>query len=68
MPRWPTESSATGTDPGEALDRIPSPKVAAMVGAQYYWLRHYHPVSLLGHITAIEGYHPPQASPAAWQS
>jgi hypothetical protein len=50
---------AIGTDPGEALDRIPSPRVAAMVGAQYYWLRHYHPVSLLGHITAIESYHPP---------
>jgi hypothetical protein len=50
---------ATGTDAGQALDRIPSPRVATLVGAQYYWLRHYHPVSLLGHITAIESYHPP---------
>jgi heme oxygenase-like protein len=50
---------ATGNDPEEVLDRIPSPRVATLVGAQYYWLRHYHPVSLLGHITAIESYHPP---------
>jgi hypothetical protein len=50
---------AIGADPREALDSIPSPSVAAMVGAQYYWLRHYHPVSLLGHITALESYHPP---------
>lgn len=50
---------ATGADIGELLDRIPSTRVATMVGAQYYWLHHYHPVSLLGHITAIESYHPP---------
>jgi hypothetical protein len=50
---------AIGVAAAEVLDRIPSPRVAAMVGAQYYWLRHYHPVSLLGHITAIESYHPP---------
>jgi hypothetical protein len=50
---------ATGADQTEPLRRIPSPRVATLVGAQYYWLRHYHPVSLLGHIAAIEGYHPP---------
>ena len=49
----------TGRDPAEATDQIPSPRVATMVGAQYYWIRHYHPVALLGHITAIEAYHPP---------
>jgi hypothetical protein len=48
-----------GGDSAEALTRIPSPRVASLVGAQYYWLRHYHPVSLLGHIAAIEGNHPP---------
>lgn len=50
---------ATGSDPQEPLRRIPSPQVAALVGAQYYWLRHHHPVSLLGHLAAIEGYPPP---------
>jgi hypothetical protein len=50
---------ACGGDPTEPLRRIPSPRAATLVGAQYYWLRHYHPVSLLGHIAAIEGNHPP---------
>lgn len=50
---------AAGADRDEPLRRIPSPQVATLVGAQYYWLRHHHPVSLLGHIAAIESYHPP---------
>jgi hypothetical protein len=50
---------STGGDPGEPLRRIPPPQVAALVGAQYYWLRHHHPISLLGHIAVVEGYHPP---------
>lgn len=57
---WLLEDLAeTGADAKEPLRRIPPPQVAALVGAQYYWLRHHHPVSLLGHIAAIEGYHPP---------
>jgi hypothetical protein len=50
---------AAGGNRGEVLRQIPSPRVATLVGAQYYWLRHHHPVSLLGHIAAIEGHHPP---------
>jgi hypothetical protein len=50
---------ATGGDPTEPLRRVPSAQVATLVGAQYYWLRHHHPVSLLGHIAVVEGYHPP---------
>jgi pyrroloquinoline quinone (PQQ) biosynthesis protein C len=50
---------ALGGDRAAALERIPSPRVAAMVGAQYYWLRHAHPVSLLGHMGVVEGYSPP---------
>jgi hypothetical protein len=50
---------ALGHDPREALEQIPSPRVASFVGAQYYWLRHSHPVSLLGHMAVVEGY-PPQ--------
>jgi hypothetical protein len=33
--------------------------VAALVGAQYYWIVHYHPVALLGYMTLLEAY-PPQ--------
>ena len=42
----------------EVLARLPSATVASLVGAQYYWLLHYHPVSLLGYIGVLEGYPP----------
>jgi hypothetical protein len=37
----------------------PGPPVARLVGAQYYWIRHYHPVCLLGYIAVLEGSAPP---------
>lgn len=40
------------------LERPPSPTVAALVGSQYYWILHYHPVTLLGYIAVLEGYPP----------
>jgi hypothetical protein len=65
---WPEEAGhdrwilqdleALGADPEEPLHRLPSARVASVVGAQYYWLRHYHPVSLLGHVAVMEGYPP----------
>ena len=45
----------------EILARPPSPTVAALVGAQYYWIFHYHPVVLLGYIAVLEGYPPSMA-------
>ena len=39
----------------EVLRRIPSPTAAALAGAQYYWIRHVHPVALLGFIAVLEG-------------
>lgn len=42
----------------EVLARAPSASVAALVGAQYYWIEHYHPVALLGYIGLLEGYPP----------
>lgn len=41
-----------------ATEHLPSPTVAAMVGAQYYYIRHYHPAVLLGYIAVLEGYPP----------
>jgi hypothetical protein len=41
------------------LRRMPSPAVAALVGAQYYWIHHHHPVAFLGFVAFMEGY-PPQ--------
>jgi hypothetical protein len=51
--------AAAGADPTIPLQAIPSPKIASLVGAQYYWVFHHHPVALLGHIGAIETYPPP---------
>lgn len=49
---------ALDMDPAEVVHRPPSPLVAELVGAQYYWIHHYHPVGLLGYIAVIEGYPP----------
>lgn len=40
---------------GDVLARIPSPHTAALVGAQYYWVQHEHPVSVLGYLMVLEG-------------
>lgn len=47
-----------GIDRSKLLRRPPSPSVVNMVGSQYYWIHHYHPVALLGYIAVVEG-HPP---------
>lgn len=41
--------------------RVPSPTVASLVGSQYYWIHHYHPVAVLGYIAVLEG-NPPLES------
>jgi len=51
--------AASGEDPGRCIARIPPAEVAALVGAQYYWIEHYHPVTLLGYIAVLEG-NPPK--------
>lgn len=47
-----------GYDRAAVLRRVPPAAVAAMVGSQYYWIFHYHPVALLGYIAVMEGYPP----------
>jgi len=42
----------------QVLARLPSPTVASLVGSQYYWIFHTHPVALLGYIAVLEGYPP----------
>jgi len=50
-----------GYDRADVLNRVPAPTVAGLVGAQYYWIEHYHPVALLGYIALLEGYPPDPA-------
>ena len=40
--------------------RIPSATMAAMIGAQYYWILNVHPIALLGYLEVLEG-EPPVA-------
>jgi Iron-containing redox enzyme len=63
--RWVAEDyGAAGGDPGELATMRPAAAVAALVGSQYYWIRHSHPVALLGHIAVLEG-DPPATTAAA---
>ena len=52
---------SAGFDSSLVLRNNPLPNVAAMVGAQYYWIKHAHPLALLGYISFLESY-PPSTS------
>ena len=46
---------AIGGERASILGRLPSAEVASLVGAQYYWALHVHPVSLFGYLAVLEG-------------
>ena len=53
---WTLDDLAAGGWSAESvLARVPSPTVAAMVGAQYYWIEHHDPLAVLGYIAVLEG-------------
>jgi len=47
--------AALGVSRDEVLCRLPSPAVAALVGSQYYWMFHHHPIAYLGYTAVLEG-------------
>jgi hypothetical protein len=47
-----------GRPRASVLAQMPSPAVASLVGAQYYWILHHHPVAFLGYVGMMEGYPP----------
>ncbi|WP_165954215.1 iron-containing redox enzyme family protein [Seongchinamella unica] len=51
---------SAGLDRDSLLAQTPDSQVAALVGAQYYWIYHHHPIALLGYIRLLEG-KPPSA-------
>lgn len=56
---WAREDYVCAGGAAEDIDGfIPGPATAGLVGAQYYWIRHGHPVALAGHIAVLEGYPP----------
>lgn len=46
---------AIGVSRHESISRKPSQAVSELVGSQYYWIYHWHPVCLLGYISFLEG-------------
>lgn len=59
--KWLLEDlEVMGVDRSKVLARVPSPTIASLVGCQYYWALHYHPVALLGYFAFMEGYPPTQ--------
>jgi hypothetical protein len=57
--QWLLEDLAViGVSEADVQRRIPSHLAAQLVGAQYYWIRHYHPAALLGFIHLMEAYPP----------
>lgn len=51
-----------GVSRQESLSLTPSQAVAELVGSQYYWIHHWHPVCLLGYISFLEGNPPSNES------
>jgi hypothetical protein len=47
--------ASLGTSENELAQRIPPATLACAVGAQYYWIKHYHPIAVLGYIAVLEG-------------
>lgn len=52
---------ALGVDGNALLAQPPSTKMAALIGTQYFWIFHCHPVAILGYLE-LEAYHPRPAT------
>jgi hypothetical protein len=49
------DGEAMGMSRESVLQRQPAQFASHIVGAQYYWIHHYHPVAFLGYIAVMEG-------------
>lgn len=54
------DGEAMGLDRNDILSRLPTENATQIVGTQYYWIKHYNPIALIGHIATLEG-DPPSA-------
>ena len=50
-----------GVERSQVLAHVPSANVASLIGAQYYWALHAHPVSVLGFLAGLEREPPSRA-------
>lgn len=49
------DGEAMGLDRSDILARLPTEAATHVVGAQYYWINHFNPIALIGHIATLEG-------------
>jgi hypothetical protein len=53
---WVLEDlEALGAGSSGIEPRVPPPAIAELIGAQYYWVLHAHPVAVLGYLAVAEG-------------
>jgi Iron-containing redox enzyme len=53
-----SDIESLGIDPAEVLRATPLPAVVSLLGAQYFWMFHMHPVVIFGYLIVLEGYPP----------
>lgn len=53
-----TDLQTIGVERDRVLSKRPIQAIAELVGSQYYWIEHWHPVTLLGYISVMEGFPP----------
>jgi hypothetical protein len=49
-----SDLASLGVSRAQIHARLPYPSVAALVGSQYYWMLHVHPIAYLGYIAVLE--------------
>jgi pyrroloquinoline quinone (PQQ) biosynthesis protein C len=47
-----------GIPSADVLNATPLPAVISLLGAQYFWMLHMHPVAIFGYLIVLEGYPP----------
>jgi hypothetical protein len=57
--QWLLDDLATlGISSSQVLSATPCAGVVTLLGAQYFWLFHAHPVAIFGYLIVLEGYPP----------
>ena len=53
-----SDIESLGIAPADVLSATPLPAVVSLLGAQYFWMFHMHPVAIFGYLIVLEGYPP----------
>jgi pyrroloquinoline quinone (PQQ) biosynthesis protein C len=53
-----SDIESLGIDPADVFHATPLPAVVSLLGAQYFWMFHMHPVAIFGYLIVLEGYPP----------